>query len=576
MTGWSASIGVLGWIAEATIKGSVVIMLVASLQWIIGARIGARWRHALWLLVLLRLAIPFAPTSQWSVFNLLTPADDILTATVPTAAGEARVMLDVAPAPDLLAVAPLRRPMVESALLLGWLSGLSFLALRAVVGALRARRTLARSTCSKVVDPRLTAVVEEARQLLNIRRNVGVIECDLVPTPALHGIRRPALLFPKGLAAAFDRDELRHIVLHELWHLRRGDVAVNWLLSFVQALHWFNPFVWYAMARIREERELACDELALSCLEEEERVGYGRTILKLLERFRATAAVPALVGIVNHKQQMKRRMMMIATFRNRTRFSILFLAATAFVGSVALTDAKAGQRIMKSLDPASHATVEKLHQKVSIDLTGASIGELLSGVSSSSGVVITQSPDVASSRAQSARFTVKAVNTPAHLVLMESLMPFGLAPKPEANGVSIVKAEACAMKIHRGLPGEDGEKKVVRMIAVEKGEGNESTDVPAERKVVKIIRVDKGAHGKAVAEGVAGGVNSHAVADGVAEGVIVDHQGEKHVFVHKMDPESCRLDENGKLHKNLNLSFEENGVKSEGSLSLEIDAPPVL
>src|SRR5206468_3087970 len=107
-------------------------------------------------------------------------------------------------------------------------------------------------------------------------------------------------------------EELRHVILHELGHLQRHDVAMNWLLTAVRTIHWFNPLAWLAMARVEEERELACDELTLSSLAPHERPGYGRTILKILEHFRTAASVPARVGILNQKERMRRRLIRIS------------------------------------------------------------------------------------------------------------------------------------------------------------------------------------------------------------------------------------------------------------------------
>lgn len=158
-----------------------------------------------------------------------------------------------------------------------------------------------------------------------------MIESPLIDGPALHGVFRPALLLPEGISSTFDRDELRHVVLHELAHLRRHDVAVNWLVNAVRAMHRFNPLVWLAVARIQEERELACDELTLSCLHPHERLGYGRTILKLVAHFRSAGAVPALVGIVNQKEQMRRRLRMISNGGRRSPLALPILAALSAV-----------------------------------------------------------------------------------------------------------------------------------------------------------------------------------------------------------------------------------------------------
>jgi beta-lactamase regulating signal transducer with metallopeptidase domain len=44
---------------------------------------------------------------------------------------------------------------------------------------------------------------------------------------------------------------LRHVFLHELAHLKRHDIALNWLFAGAQALHWFNPLVWLAFQQAR-------------------------------------------------------------------------------------------------------------------------------------------------------------------------------------------------------------------------------------------------------------------------------------------------------------------------------------
>src|SRR5437762_409184 len=98
--------------------------------------------------------------------------------------------------------------------------------------------------------------------------------------------------------------ELRFVFLHELAHLKRRDIAVNWLTTILQILHWFNPLVWLAFARMRVDRELACDELALSFAAAGESKSYGGAIIKLVEGFARPAALPGLVGILEDRQQM--------------------------------------------------------------------------------------------------------------------------------------------------------------------------------------------------------------------------------------------------------------------------------
>ena len=103
--------------------------------------------------------------------------------------------------------------------------------------------------------------------------------------------------------------------LHELSHIKRRDILTGWLMTALQILHWFNPLVWLAFHRMRVDRELACDALALSYAKEEENQPYGRTIIKLLEGFGCSTWAPSMAGTVENKNQMKERISMIAKFR---------------------------------------------------------------------------------------------------------------------------------------------------------------------------------------------------------------------------------------------------------------------
>src|SRR4029077_14707038 len=103
------------------------------------------------------------------------------------------------------------------------------------------------------------------------------------------------LLLPLSVLRDFDRRELRLIFLHELAHLRRNDVLTNWLVAILQIIHWFNPLLWLAFARLRADRELACDELVLSVTQQQERRVYGQTMIKLLQTLSRGTVLPGMV-----------------------------------------------------------------------------------------------------------------------------------------------------------------------------------------------------------------------------------------------------------------------------------------
>jgi len=167
-----------------------------------------------------------------------------------------------------------------------------------------------------------------------------VVECASVTSPALCGCWRPRLLLPPGFGRQFSARELQFVFLHELAHVRRRDLWLNWLVAGLQVVHWFNPLLWFGFARWRMDRELACDALALEAAGEGQKGEYGRTILHLLESLTHRTVVPGLVGILEEKRQLQRRLRLIASFRPGQRYGWLAAALIAVLALAGLTDAQ--------------------------------------------------------------------------------------------------------------------------------------------------------------------------------------------------------------------------------------------
>jgi bla regulator protein BlaR1 len=180
---------------------------------------------------------------------------------------------------------------------------------------------------------------EECKALMGVHTPVALIETDFAQSPTLCGFVRPRLLLPSGLLSAFTREELRHVFLHELAHIKRQDILTGWVMLGLQIVHWFNPLVWLALCRLRSNRELACDALALSCMRSGGNESYGLTIVKLLEGFGQPVWGPNLAGILENKQQMKERIIMIAKFHKTDRGIALAVLLLAGLALGTLTDA---------------------------------------------------------------------------------------------------------------------------------------------------------------------------------------------------------------------------------------------
>ena len=423
------------WLFAATWKGTLLVAFALVVHRVARNRIPSRWLCALLLVAVVRLLAPVTPAAAFSVFNLV-PAAAAPAPPPGIVLGEASPAAVRTPVAVRIPAPPAPHPWIPLLLTL-WGAGAAFMLTRAVVQTLRFRRRLRGAR-----EADLGALLDHCREALQIRRRVRVAVTDAVAAPSLHGWLRPALLLPEGFLESFSREQLRYALLHELAHLRRSDVLVNWIATAAAALHWFNPLVRLALARLAEERELACDALALTALRAEERPAYGGTVLEIVDRLRATQLVPALVGMTATPQQLKRRIVMIASFK-QPRYSVVFAALIVAVGLVTLTDAQAGEpRVMRfhQLAPMSPQTTEvfkKLEQPISIDLRSTSIADTAAAIATATGVSITLAEGVAD---PAVRLNLNGVTIPANFVLMESMAAAGLGVKFTDTGVEIVKA----------------------------------------------------------------------------------------------------------------------------------------
>jgi len=336
---------------KASWQGAVLILLVLAVQWFFRRRLRPRWRYALWLLVLIRLALPWTLPAPVSLFNLVSfPSVSASLGSVRTAPGgpgSAEALSIAALRTEHPHAAPALQPAAAAAAqwgarfrwLLGiWSAGASAFASYLLVTHCRLSRKVAGRR--PLIDAAVMNLLEDCKQQMGVRVPITLVETPDVGSPALFGFVRPRLLLPVGLRRSFSHEELRYVFLHELGHVKRHDILVGWLMTALQIVHWFNPLVWLAFYRMRVDRELACDALALSYARAEENQPYGLTIIKLLESFGRSAWAPSLAGTVENKNQMKERISMIAKFEKTNRGLALALVLFAGLGLITLTDAQ--------------------------------------------------------------------------------------------------------------------------------------------------------------------------------------------------------------------------------------------
>lgn len=247
------------WWAWCTAAGGQVCVLavvVLLADWFLTGRGWTGLRSTLWLLVLAKLVLPPTLTSPVSLARLL-----------PDAGGAV---------PAVAAAAEPAGPGWPVALFALWSAGVVTLAGAGGIRLVRVRRRLLAGALPAAPEVREEA--QRAAALLGLRTLPRVVVSAAVRTPCVLGGWRPFVVLDPALAAAPGTARLRHALLHELGHVRRGDPWWALVVAAVHCVWWFHPVAWLAARRLGLLRELGCDALVARLLGPE-RDAYRRTLL---------------------------------------------------------------------------------------------------------------------------------------------------------------------------------------------------------------------------------------------------------------------------------------------------------
>jgi beta-lactamase regulating signal transducer with metallopeptidase domain/DNA uptake protein ComE-like DNA-binding protein len=317
--------------AASSWRAAWLIAMLVVLRLLVRGRIPAGIWFVAWLVVGVRLLVPFSVPVQWSPYNfamIRTPmverlepdsADNSIAAApivaavaTPAAAAAPSFALDVTKDAPPAANPSMNGPTLW---MIGWLIGMMALATMRVAAWWRFRRQITRAGS---VEPRVADIIRHEAAAVGIRTAVHGSETAAVDAPALYGIRRPRLLFPPGFAAQLDDEHLRLVIRHELVHWRRRDLLAQALMQTAVVLHWYNPFAWIAARLARVDCELACDAAVLRRENAEGRIAYGSALLRVVALARGRRRPAAAIAIFDAKRHLAQRVRMIAGYRAST------------------------------------------------------------------------------------------------------------------------------------------------------------------------------------------------------------------------------------------------------------------
>ena len=320
-----------------SVSGAAMILLIMLLKSFTEKRFGAVWQYYIWLAAIAALLCPF---------RIKMPV------TVPQETSEkiyeAVEMLERV---QIKSVSLTQPEMVEQSFSVSAAEVAAFFWITVAI-LIAAYKIICYGIFKMAVYKNSTPEFKKGR--ISIRKS------DTFSSPLLIGIVKPVLLIPESLIG---KEELDHVLNHELMHYKRCDILYKWLVAFVKCIHWFNPLVYILAKEIDNECEISCDVLLTKEMNADEKKSYMNTVLSLIEQRTRKKFVP-FASMAHNKRIIKKRFRMIKDYTVNKLYVRLISAAAAFV--VCLSGVIVGTVV---LSIPSHAKEFLLNQEVPKNFT---------------------------------------------------------------------------------------------------------------------------------------------------------------------------------------------------------------
>ena len=334
------------------ISSSALILLLMLVRLVFREKMSQRLRYALWLLVLIRLLVPFslgeteisidnftekAAMSEGGqiiseIGNINLPQMSYNDAYAQVASEYSNKGIDIEKMPVAeyervgYEIDNLRRGDISigKAVHMVWITGIC------IFGGIFALSNMV--FASKLRKNRRPIVWQNNR--------LPIFVTDKVDTPCLFDIFRPTIYVTDETMA--DYTTLHHVVEHELTHFRHGDHIWAIMRGICLAIHWYNPLVWAAAFMSKNDAELACDEATIKRIGEDERAEYGRTLIMMTCEKRP-ALFNTATTMTGSGRTIRERISLIVKKPKMAAYTLVIVAVIGIIAAlVTFTGAKNG------------------------------------------------------------------------------------------------------------------------------------------------------------------------------------------------------------------------------------------
>ncbi|MEP3654394.1 MAG: M56 family metallopeptidase [Litorimonas sp.] len=163
---------------------------------------------------------------------------------------------------------------------------------------------------SKPLPENVERLFEELKLKVNFGRQIELRVNPKVTCLCIIGHLKPLIFIPIGLATHLSENEIEAVLAHELAHIFRNDYLHQLILSIIQSIFFYHPGLQFIAQVANKEREHACDDLALTLIENRKDLATGLLRLGLMPKPNSLA----LTAVSEDTKKLNRRISRLMNF----------------------------------------------------------------------------------------------------------------------------------------------------------------------------------------------------------------------------------------------------------------------
>ena len=236
-----------------------------------------------------------------------------------------------------------------SAFLIGCYLIFSLYSLIKFLIAYRRTQTLIKTAFTIDLSKDFLSVVERCQEHFKIK-TPQILFSESISSPFTAGVFKPLIVLPIDFAKEKDKNLLFSVIGHELAHIKRRDYLLNLMCEFICLPISFHPVATLVKRRIKEARELRCDEMVIEKLVKpnvyaQSLVNLANSAIDLGRKATMTVGVNDADILENRIMKILKRPKITANRRNLLLISasVLFFAVFVIIATFTLRPAIAQQ-----------------------------------------------------------------------------------------------------------------------------------------------------------------------------------------------------------------------------------------